>query len=324
MGRPAEALQDFESSVELSEAETGEAVNSMVDRLEAGREELEEAMQWCEPGTTFEAFFEMEKCFTRAMSLTKQEKWPEAEVLFRQLTESGNNIPQYWGNLGVCLMMQSRFDEAEEALKHSLAIDPDYPIARDNLKKLPEVRRSKRPIGLQLINAEEEENDRQSLTLFEKDEEGNVTSTSTIAKFGHTMTGTWKKLGKQAPRYDLFLNVYQDARFFTCPRCEIRTQSRKFTLVITLNPNYTAILDKTCRFCQICNLLIVHQDELEDLLARHFEKVNPEVVGKDYLVMGTLDRTEWNKGKQGPLSFELVKEYLHDFEEVVTFERVSR
>ncbi len=29
----------------------------------------------------------------------------------------GDCLPQPWGNLGICLMMQERYDEAEAALK---------------------------------------------------------------------------------------------------------------------------------------------------------------------------------------------------------------
>ncbi len=50
--------------------------------------------------------------------------------------------------------------------------------------------------------------------------------------------------------------------------------------------------------------------------------INPEAIGNDYQVVGTLDRAELNQRKQDPLSFEQVIEYLHDFKEVVTFQRV--
>ena len=53
----------------------------------------------------------------------------------------GGRLPQYWGNLGVSLIMQSRYDEAETALKKAIEIDPEYILARNNLEKLPEVRR---------------------------------------------------------------------------------------------------------------------------------------------------------------------------------------
>jgi len=322
MARLAEAVRDFERAVELTKNETSEMAHKFAVQLQESRQELQEAMQAHETDITFEQYMEREECFTQALRLVRQEKWQEAEWLFRQLTATESNIPSYWGNLGVCLMMQFRYDEAEEALKQALAMDPDYPIARDNLKKLPEIRRSKRPIGHKLINLSQEEDVKQSLALYEKDEEGEVTASTIIERVGHAVTSTWRQLGKQPPRYDFFLNTYQDTRFPICPRCQSKTRLRKFSLVVNVHPRHTAIVDKLCRFCNACDLLIVHQDQLEAQLATEFMTINPKAIGNDYQVVGTLDRAEWNQGKQDPLSFERVIAYLHDFKEVVTFERV--
>jgi len=322
MARPAEAVRNFERAVELTKNDTSEMARKFAMQLEESRQELQEAMQTYETGITLEQYTEREECFTQAMSLVRQGKWPEAERLFRQLTETKSRIPSYWGNLGVCLMMQFLYDEAEEVLKQALAIDPDYPIARDNLKKLPEIQRSKRLPEHKLINLSREEDVKQSLALYEKDEEGEVTSSTLIERVGHAVTSTWRQLGKQPPRYDFFLNTYQDTRFTTCPRCGIKTRPRKFSLVIHVNPGHTTILEKICRFCYACGLLIVHQDQLEEQLATQFMTTNPEAIGNDYQVVGTLERAEWNRGKQELLSFEQVREYLHDFKEVIAFQRV--
>lgn len=322
MARPGEAVRNFERAVELSKNDTSEMSRKFAVELEVGRQELQEAMQAHETDITFEQYMEREERFTQALRLVRQEKWQEAELLFRQLTETGSRVPSYWGNLGVSLMMQFRYDEAEGALKQAIAIEPDYLIARDNLKKLPEIRRSKRPIEHKLINPSREEDVKQSLALYQKDEEGKVTSGTIIEKVGHTVTSTWRQLGKQRPLYDFFLNTYQDTRFTTCPHCKGKTRSRKFSLVVNVNPKHTVIVDKICRFCNACDLLIVHQDQLEEQLATEFMTINPEVIGNDYQVIGTLDRAEWNQGKQDPLSVERVIEYLHDFNEVVSFERV--
>ena len=322
MARPGEAVRNFERAVELSKNETSEMSRKFAVELEVGRQELQEAMQAHETDITFEQYMEREECFTQALRLVRQEKWQEAELLFRQLTETGSRVPSYWGNLGVSLMMQLRYDEAEGALKQAIAIEPDYLIARDNLKKLPEIRRSKRPIEHKLINPSREEDVKQSLALYQKDEEGKVTSGTLIEKVGHTVTSTWRQLGKQRPLYDFFLNTYQDTRFTTCPQCKGKTRSRKFSLVVNVNPKHTVIVDKICRFCNACDLLIVHQDQLEEQLATECMTINPEVIGNDYQVIGTLDRAEWNQGKQDPLSVERVIAYLHDFNEVVSFERV--
>lgn len=89
-----------------------------------------------------------------------------------------------------------------------------------------------------------------------------------------------------------------------------------------MNPGHTTIVEKMCRFCYVCNLLIVHQDQLEEQLVTQFLTINPEAIGNDYQVVGTLERAEWNQEKQDSWSFEQVRAYLHDFFEVVAFQRV--
>ncbi len=323
MGRHAEAVRDLERAFELSKNEKSDIARKIAAQLEVARQELQEAMDAYEGNITVEKYTEREERFAQALSLMKQQKWPEAELLFRQLGETESNVPSYWGNLGVSLMMQDRYDEAEEAFKQALVIDPDYLIARNNLKKLPKARRSKEPLAMRIINQSREEDVEQSLALYEHDDEGDITDCTVIEKVGHTMTGTWRQIGKQPPRYHLFLNRYQDTRFTTCPRCNIKTHLRTFTLVIHVNPASTAIVDKTCRFCDTCSLLIVHKDELEERLATTLMKSDPEAIGNDYLIVGTVDRAQLNRARQKPASFDHVVKCLHDFKEVVKFERVS-
>ena len=129
-----------------------------------------------------------------------------------------------------------------------------------------------------------------------------------------------KRLGKQPARYTLFLNPYRDVRFSACPGCGAKTRQRKLPLVIHVDPMDLIALNKTCRFCPACDLLIVHRDEIEALLAAHFSAHEPEVIGNDYLIIGTLDRSDWRKGCQVPLSLKEMIEHLHDFKESVRFE----
>jgi tetratricopeptide (TPR) repeat protein len=322
LGRLAESVRDHERAVELSKNGASEIARTFADQLREKRQKLQETMQLHGEDITLEQYAEREEHFTQAVRLTKQEKWPEAELLFRQLTETGARIAAYWGNLGVCLMAQLRYEEAKEALKQALVIDPDYPIARDNLKALSTARRSKIPVQVKTINLSKGNDVKQSLTLYEKGTDGETGTCTVIEKMGHAVTSTWRQLGKQPPRYDLFLNSYQDARFTTCPHCNIKTQSRKFSLVVNIHPNQTIVIEHICRFCNTCDLLILHQDELEDQLVTTMTTINPEIIGNDYQVVGTLEREEWNQGKQDPSSYGRVVEYLHDFKQVVTFSRV--
>ena len=133
-----------------------------------------------------------------------------------------------------------------------------------------------------------------------------------------------KQLGKQLPRYSFFLNPYQDARFTSCPRCGAKTRIRKVPLVIHVDPRNPVALNKSCRYCDVCDLLIVHQDELEAQLVHLFGTRAPELSGNDYLVIGTLDRPVWQRSRQDPLTIQGMVDNLHDFKEVLRFEPVQR
>ena len=127
------------------------------------------------------------------------------------------------------------------------------------------------------------------------------------------------QLGKQPPRYRFFLNPYQDVRFTKCPQCGSKTLQRKLPLEIHVDPMQPVSVNKTCRFCPRCDLLIAHQNEVEQFLAAFFNVQKPEMVGNEYLVIGTLDRPDWKRGTQHPLPVREMLEALHDFKEVVTF-----
>ena len=131
------------------------------------------------------------------------------------------------------------------------------------------------------------------------------------------------RLGKQPPRYRFFLNPYPELRCTVCPQCQAKTRQRKVPLVIHVDPLHPVALNKTCRYCPGCDLLIVHQDELEALLAACFTEHHPEVIGNDYLALGTLERADWQRGTQSPLPIQELVARLHDFKEVLQFELVG-
>ena len=101
-------------------------------------------------------------------------------------------------------------------------------------------------------------------------------------------------------RHYLFLNPYQDCAFTKCPQCDAKTKVRKFPLVIHIEPQQLFILNKQCKFCANCDLIITKQFEVEQLMGEAFRQRDPELIGHDYLVMGTLEKKDWRKiDKQG-------------------------
>ncbi|HKF38272.1 MAG TPA: hypothetical protein VKB35_15355, partial [Ktedonobacteraceae bacterium] len=49
-------------------------------------------------------------------------------------------------------------------------------------------------------------------------------------------------------------------------------------VVIHVDPMQVLSLNKTCRYCPHCDLLIAHQDDLEHFLTAYFTEHQPEVV----------------------------------------------
>lgn len=51
----------------------------------------------------------------------------------------------------------------------------------------------------------------------------------------------------------------------------------------------------------VCDLIIAKKQEIEFLMAAGLSKENSQIVGNNYLVMGTLERQDWKQGNQGTL-----------------------
>ena len=127
-------------------------------------------------------------------------------------------------------------------------------------------------------------------------------------------------IGKLPPQYTFILNPYTDARFTRCPGCNQKTKQRKLPLFIHVEPLNPIVLGKTCRYCPDCDLLIVHQDELEAQLEALFAERDPSLIGNDYLVLGTVERQAWRESLKQPKGIQGMLEHLHDFKEVRTVE----
>jgi len=123
-------------------------------------------------------------------------------------------------------------------------------------------------------------------------------------------------------KHYFFLNPYKDAAFTKCPKCLDKTKIRKFPLVIHIDPQQLLLLNKKCRYCTECDLIIVKKSELESLMAACFEKLNPKIIGNDYFVMGVVERKDWLEGNQGKMLQGKTIERIIVFKDVLDFEPV--
>jgi hypothetical protein len=130
------------------------------------------------------------------------------------------------------------------------------------------------------------------------------------------------RVGKLPPLYRFILNPHADVRFSTCPNCGGKTLTRKVPLFIHVQPHYPTTINKHCRYCPKCDILIVHQDELEHTLTLTYEKRQPEIIGNEYLVLGTLEPSSWRKRDNEPLGMDNVLDHVHDFKERLEVEYI--
>lgn len=122
-----------------------------------------------------------------------------------------------------------------------------------------------------------------------------------------------KTIGKLPPRYSLMLNSYVEERLSKCPICKRQTHARKFPLLIDIRDFGPLVLGKTCKYCSLCELIIVHQHELEAELVTAFEKLAPECIGNEYLIIGTMEKKIWQAGLTDPGSLSESLEHVAEF-----------
>jgi hypothetical protein len=121
-------------------------------------------------------------------------------------------------------------------------------------------------------------------------------------------------------RHHFFLNPYEDAAFTKCPKCDDKTKIRKFPLVIHIDPQQLLLLNKKCRYCVKCDLIIAKKNELESLMTACFEESKPEIIGNNYFVMGVAERKDWLEGKKGKMQQSETIERILVFKDVLDFE----
>ncbi len=159
------SLRDFERAAELN-ATNSDLAKKLEEMLKVSRELAKDSMKLRGPDFTLDQLIEQEDLFQRGMKLMETGKWEEAERAFQAAIAMGDCLPQPWGNLGISLIMQARYDEAEAALKRALVIDPDYTIAKNNLAMLPETRRTGPPKTIKITDPFRGSKTKQSITFY--------------------------------------------------------------------------------------------------------------------------------------------------------------
>jgi len=164
--RFGQAVRDIERAIELNTR--SELTAQFNEALQFSRQLAEKSIKLRGPGFTVDQLIEQENLFQQGLLLMESGKKEEAGQAFQASIAMGDCLPQPWGNLGICLMMQERYDEAEVALKRALEIDPDYAIAKSNLVVLRTSRRTGPPVLVKLNEPFKSSNLNQSITFIKE------------------------------------------------------------------------------------------------------------------------------------------------------------
>lgn len=136
-----------------------------------------------------------------------------------------------------------------------------------------------------------------------------------------TMIGTLVKKHNKRKHY-FFLNPYKDAAFTRCPKCQGKTKLRKFPLVINVEPQQIVILNKKCRYCTGCDLIIAKQSELERLIVACLEDKNSVIIGNEYFKMGVMERKDWKEANKGKIDTNETLNRMYVFKDALDFELI--
>jgi len=127
------------------------------------------------------------------------------------------------------------------------------------------------------------------------------------------------KVNKLKKKHRFFQSPYRDYVFTKCPKCNTKTKIRKFPLVIHIEPQQLFLLNKQCRYCTRCDLIIAKQEEIEALMAARLSLEIPEIIGNEYLAIGTLDKKDWREGNRGGITSSELIDRMYVFEDVWDF-----
>jgi len=74
--------------------------------------------------------------FDQAIQFSRQEKWAQAEPIYRKLIERNNEWPEPANNLAILLLKTNRMEEAKTMLEQAVVSSPNYRIAQNNRSQL--------------------------------------------------------------------------------------------------------------------------------------------------------------------------------------------
>ena len=126
-------------------------------------------------------------------------------------------------------------------------------------------------------------------------------------------------------KYYFYFNSYDFYKWSRCLQCDGNTKLRKFCLAIHYadkKKNYHQLIsiNKSCKFCPKCELIIGQKSELDDLVKQISQQVNLKFNTENYFAFGTMEKKDWKRSQEEALDQREAIKLVNPFKDVLEFE----
>ncbi len=88
----------------------------------------------------------------------------------------------------------------------------------------------------------------------------------------------------------------------------------------TVNFHQLISLNKSCKFCPYCELIIGQKSEIEKYLNQIILNFGLQFNPANYFVFGTMERKDWKQGQDGSLDSGKALDIMLQFKSILDFE----
>ncbi len=168
--RSGQALRDIEQAVALEGR--GKMAETFAEQLVFIKKIVKDDLALRGKNFSIDQLIEQQELFQDGLKASKKKNWIAAIEAYQGSIAMRDCLPQPHGNMGICLMMLQRYDEAEKALLRALEIDPKYDLARRNLEVLKKARDTgKLPLSGGVHSPFEDVEIKSGITFVKEDDE---------------------------------------------------------------------------------------------------------------------------------------------------------
>jgi Zn-finger nucleic acid-binding protein len=126
-------------------------------------------------------------------------------------------------------------------------------------------------------------------------------------------------------KYKFYLNPHFEYKWTKCPNCDDPTRVRKFCLVNHYKEKANQFhqllsINKSCKYCPKCDLIICQKIELEKILSNLLEGNKIIFNQANYSIFGTMEKKDWLMVQQKNMNPREVLNLTSQFKDILDFE----